>query len=60
MDGDRVLRTSILLDAECWNALAALARVHATEHGGRPSQSAVVRELIRRATEEREQKLAAS
>ena len=44
------VQTTIVLDPECWNMLAALARLRAAEHGGRPSQSAVIRDLVRAAS----------
>jgi hypothetical protein len=43
--------TTIRLDAATWHALRELAELRAVRLGGPPSQSAVVRELIRSARE---------
>ena len=45
MGGDRVV-TTIVLSRETWRLLGRLAHLRAERLGGRPSQSAVVEELI--------------
>lgn len=46
---DKQITTTVLLDAESWRLLHELARLRAERLGGKPSQSAVVRELVHEA-----------
>jgi hypothetical protein len=41
--------TTVRMDRETWCLLRDLAELQARRHGGSPSQSAVVRELVRAA-----------
>lgn len=52
MDRERDTKcSSIMLDEQTWLLLRRLAELRAQRLGGRPSQSAVIRELVRAAGE---------
>lgn len=55
-DRDDTRHTHVILDRECWDLLNQLARIRASQVGGRPSQSAVIRELVRAAASEEKEK----
>jgi hypothetical protein len=52
MGDTRTITTTIQFDIDTWRMLARLARLKAERFGGRPSQSKVVRELIRDAAKQ--------
>ena len=51
MNEDDLIVTTVRLDRATWDLLSELARLRAARLGGRPSQSAVVRELVNAAAE---------